>query len=60
VGTWQSPASVMGDEGLMPAPTTQDELTALQERRDSLTHELSDLESTIDELKRRRQSERPP
>jgi len=60
MGTWQSPASVMREEGLMPAPTTQDELTALQERRKSLMHELSDLESTIDELKRRRPGERPP
>ena len=59
MGTWQSPASVLGG-GLMPAPTTQDELTALQERRKSLMHELSDLESTIDELKRRRPDERPP
>jgi predicted Fe-Mo cluster-binding NifX family protein len=57
--TWQSPASVMGEERLMPVPTTQDELTALQERRKSLTHELSNLESTIDELKRRRPGERP-
>jgi len=59
MGTWQSPASVMRQEGLMPAPTSQDELTALQERRKSLMHELSDLESTIDELKRRGPSERP-
>jgi len=59
MGTWQSP-SVMREEGLTPAPTTQDELTTLQERRKSLMHELSDLESTIDELKRRRPDERPP
>jgi predicted nucleic acid-binding Zn-ribbon protein len=44
---------------LMHAPTTQDELNALQERRKNLIHELSDLESTIDELKRRRAGERP-
>jgi len=43
----------------MPAPTTQDELAALQERRKNLMRELSDLESTIDELKRRRAGERP-
>jgi predicted Fe-Mo cluster-binding NifX family protein len=60
MGRWQSAASVMGEEGLMPAPTTQDELNALQERRKNLMHELSDLESTIDELKRRRAGERPP
>jgi predicted Fe-Mo cluster-binding NifX family protein len=60
MGGWQSPASVMGEEGLMPAPTTQDELNALQERRKNLIHELSDLESTIDGLKRRRAGERPP
>jgi len=52
MGTWQSPAPVMREEGLMPAPTSQDELTALEERRKSLMRELSDLESTIDELKR--------
>jgi sugar-specific transcriptional regulator TrmB len=44
----------------MPAPTIQDELTALEERRKSLMRELGDLESTIDELKRRRPGERPP
>ena len=60
MGTWQSPASVMREEGLTPAPTSQDELTALQERRKSLMHELSDVESTIDELKRRRPGKRPP
>jgi len=60
MGTWQSPASVMGEGELMPAPTTQDELTALEERRKSLMRELSDLESTIDEQKRRRAGERPP
>jgi len=60
MGTWQSPASVMGEGGLMPAPTTQEELTALEERRKSLMRELSDLESTIDEQKRRRAGERPP
>jgi predicted Fe-Mo cluster-binding NifX family protein len=60
MGTWQSPASAMREEGLTPAPTTQDEMTALQERRKSLMHELGDLESTIDELKRRRLGERPP
>ena len=57
--TWQSPVSVVGEGGLMPAPTTQDELTALEERGKSLMRELSDLESTIDELKRRRAGERP-
>lgn len=60
MGRWQSSGSVMGEEGLMPAPTTQDELNALQERRNNLMHELSDLEFTIDELKRRRAGERPP
>jgi predicted Fe-Mo cluster-binding NifX family protein len=60
MGTWKPPASVAGEEGLMPAPTSQDELTALQERRKSLMHELSDLESTIDGLKRRKPGEPPP
>jgi predicted nucleic acid-binding Zn-ribbon protein len=60
MGTWQPPASVMGEEGLTPAPTTQDELAALQERRKNLMRELSDLESTIDELRRRRAGERQP
>jgi predicted Fe-Mo cluster-binding NifX family protein len=60
MGTWQSPAPVMREEGLMPTPTTQDELTALEERRKSLMHELGDLESTIDHLKRRRLGERLP
>jgi predicted Fe-Mo cluster-binding NifX family protein len=60
MGRWQSPASVVGEEGLMPAPTAQDELNALQERRKNLIHELSGLESTIDQLKLRRAGERPP
>jgi len=56
MGTWQSSASRRIDA----RPTSQDELTALQERRKSLMHELSDLESAIDESKRRRPGERPP
>jgi predicted nucleic acid-binding Zn-ribbon protein len=60
MGAWKSPESAMREEGLMPVPTIQDELTALQERRKSLMHELSDLESTIDGLKRRRPDERLP
>jgi predicted Fe-Mo cluster-binding NifX family protein len=59
IGGCQSPASVMREERLMPAPTSQDELTALEERKKSLMHELAGLESTIDELRRRRPNERP-
>jgi predicted Fe-Mo cluster-binding NifX family protein len=60
MGAWKAPESAMREEGLMPVPTIQDELTALQERRKSLMHELSDLESTIGGLKRRRPDERLP
>lgn len=59
-GTWESPASVMGERGWAPTPTAQDELAGLQERKESLMRELSDLELTISELKRRRADQRPP
>jgi predicted Fe-Mo cluster-binding NifX family protein len=58
-GTWESSASVTGERGWTPAPTTQEELAVLQERKKALMRELSDLESNIDELKRRRAGERP-
>ena len=59
-GSWRSPASSVKEDGWNPAPTTQDELSGLQERKKDLMRELSDLESAIDELKRRRAGERPP
>jgi predicted Fe-Mo cluster-binding NifX family protein len=57
-GTWESSRSLMGEKGWTPALTAQDELAILQERRKALIRELGDLESNIDELKRRRAGER--
>jgi predicted Fe-Mo cluster-binding NifX family protein len=58
-GRWESPGPPMGGRGWTGAPTTQDELAVLEERKKALVRELGDLESTIDELKRRRASEGP-
>jgi predicted Fe-Mo cluster-binding NifX family protein len=56
-GTSETLGSPVGERGWTLAPTTHDELAILQERRKVLVRELSDLESTIDELKRRRSDE---
>jgi len=58
--SWPSQTdSVVREQGWMPAPTAQDELAVLQERKRALVRELAHLESAIDELKRRRADERP-
>jgi predicted Fe-Mo cluster-binding NifX family protein len=58
-GSWVFPSSLMRERGWRSALATQDELAFLQEREKALVRELSDLQSSIDELKRRRVVERP-